>query len=276
MIVARITGGLGNQLFQYAAARRLAIARGTSVKLDLAYYAADGAPADRQILLQHFNVEAVAELPDQQAASDIEVRRQRIFEFDPRVLDYPDNSCLEGYWQSEKYFADVVDTIREELTFRDPEIVKTAGERIQSIRVQGNGAPIVSLHLRRGDYLPAPDEHPVLTEQYLRDAMNKFHGDCHFVLFADTAESHDWFRQTLPDREVTHIEGEGVLAEFALMARCDHNIIANSSFSWWAAWLNQSPGRQVIAPDPGKWLGPALADWSTKDILPMDWERVAW
>src|SRR5262245_59875244 len=172
MILTRISGGLGNQMFQYAAGRRLALARGTELLLDLSPLDDPRVPTRRCYELGAYPIratianaaerEAIASRRDSLAARIARracggrrgAATERHFRFDPEVLDLPDGSCLQGYWQSERYFADVADDVRRELTLERPATGRNAEllERIDACNA-------VSVHVRRGDYVTVPEAH---------------------------------------------------------------------------------------------------------------------
>jgi hypothetical protein len=319
MIITYLCGGLGNQMFQYAAARRLATHLGTELKLDLGEYrsGADHRPQGltdfrRPLKLYELSVTEPAATEAELArfkdrfgttsTRDRLVRRirnylerpqllwpashvkERGYRFESLILELPDNTYLQGYWQSWRYFADIEPEIRTRFQIKDPSIA--AGARIQIDRLRQLGGPVVALHVRRGDLAHAveklKDSKKVysgpLGLEYIRKAIGRFGSDARFLVFSDTQVDIDWCRQNItadglsPDR-LHFSEGNTDLHDMSAMSQCDHNIIANSTFSWWSAWLNQTPGRRVIA--PGTWCTPGSAmDMPTDDLLPPDWERI--
>jgi hypothetical protein len=318
MIISYICGGLGNQMFQYAAGRRLAEKRGTEFKLDLRDYRSgtdskrEGLEAcARPVRLFDLNVTAgVATEPELYALRDRfdhrtvkdrvvrQVRRRLLtdwlwpeshhresrYVFDPAVLDLPDGTYLDGFWQSWKYFDDAAAVIRREFSFKDPSVMSFARQYVGGLRCDGE--PVASVHVRRGDLARAVEQlgkpqavhgSPVGV-QYLRTAMSKFPRGTRFLVFSDTAADIAWCRANLvfdeigPDR-LYFAEGNTDLQDMALMSVCDHNVIANSTFSWWAAWLNTTPGRRVIS--PAVWTqktGPMAMVVDT--LIPPDWELI--
>lgn len=274
MIVTNVTGGLGNQLFQYAAGRRLSLIHGTDLKLCADWYRAPGAPSDRNFLLHNFKIQAVAADEKDMSLVRNQEYRQRAFNYRDDFEKITDQSFLVGYWQSEKFFGDSADIIRAELSFREENLRAASDEAIGSIKAEEPDAPIVAVHVRRGDYI-RPEitlgQHPPVTANYLQAAMKQCPAESRFLFFSDDEEGINWCRRHFDGPRSLYSEGRSALDDFCLMTLCDHNIIANSSFSWWAAWLNVNRGRTVIAPDPTTWLGPDLADWSTVDLLPEDW-----
>ncbi len=310
MIITRLKGGLGNQLFQYAAARRLAHRHGAALKLDLEEYngGTEKRPEGlesfaRRLMIGNFRVQAeeateaeANQLRDKFRCSAAgllprSVRwlrrwrpefgfpsthiKERTYKFGASLREAPDNCYLEGFWQSEKYFAEISTTIRDEFRFRDEKLADYAGKYLAALRAKAGS--IVALHVRRGDMAYA---HEVLGQpallhargvgiEYISAARARFPKDSGFLVFSDSEKDLEWCRQNLHGKRVFFADGHTDLQDFALMSRCDHNIIAHSTFSWWAAWLNQTPGRRVVA--PRQWASPgARIQMDTKDLLLPD------
>ena len=289
MIIARLIGGLGNQMFQYACARRAAYVRGARLKLDLSGFKGFGL---RRYALGDLNISA-------EIATEDEVRRfkrrahvesllprwlrkllrdwryselrEQSFGFDADVLSVTGNILLEGYWQSEKYFADIADIIRREFTLKaSPD---SANEALANL-IESMSA--VSIHVRRGDYVADLDTHRVHgacgLDYYARAVQQIVQNEPHphFFVFSDDPQ---WVKEHLrfpfPTVFVEHNGPHRHCEDLWLMSRCRHNIIANSSFSWWGAWLNPNPAKIVIA--PSQWF--KLETLDTKDLIPEGWVR---
>lgn len=172
-------------------------------------------------------------------------------EFTYSPIPFTDNMCLHGFYQSEFYFKD----------FR--------GEIIKAFRIPYKPNPgVVSIHVRRGDYLQFADKHPPVTEEYLCKAIAKFPG-WKFLVFSDDMK---WCREHFLGSEFSFAEKNSPLKDLELMANCEHQIVANSSFSWWGAWLNQNPDKIVIAPKV--WFGPGNNHLNTKDLIPKPWIQI--
>lgn len=291
MIVARIMGGLGNQMFQYAAARRLAVARNTELRLDVEYFAAQ---SKRQYALDGWRIRGAVATPRELSFFLPRKRGQRItnllrarwhgepaptilreqrFHFQPEVLSAPDNTYLDGYWQSEKYFAEIADTLREEFT---PALPLSA--RASALAAEIAGRDSISVHVRRGDYVQEEgvrEIHGVCRLEYYQESVRRLAetvSDPHCYVFSDDPA---WVENNLQlDVPCTFVAPEsagGEVVDLHLMSRCRHHVIANSSFSWWAAWLNPSPHKRVLA--PARWFAQA-AGRDTRDLLPPAWEKV--
>ena len=291
VIVTRLTGGLGNQMFQYAAGYALSLRRGVALELDVTSYARD---AQRVYELGSFALpgkiagpETLARLPQkvkgvgglikrltQAAPADaIPVYRERHFEFDRNVLALSAPHALYGYWQSQRYFDDAPDKVRAAFTPAAP--MEPENEAVAAaIRA---AAVAVSLHVRRGDYVTdasANATHGTCSLDYYRLAMQSIRAQtpgAHFFAFSDDAA---WTRENLgSSAPITYVAANPSTRgyrDMQLMSLCRHHIIANSSFSWWGAWLNPRPDKRVLA--PARWF--AGSDKSTKDLLPANWQRV--
>lgn len=296
MVIVNLFGGLGNQMFQYAAARRLAHVNQAELKLDTGWFG-NGADADRtrNYGLGVFNIEESFATPaevramcgrDTQGWPRLAKRilnacgyqkksrtvQEQHYHFSPDVLQRGDNVYLDGYWQSPRYFQDVAGLIRNEFTFRPPPAPDNA-----AMLANITGCESVSLHVRRGDYVSNPQ-----TAQYHGTCGLDYYARCvdlisgrvsnpHFFVFSDDP---GWVRENLSiPFSVTFISHNGpkrAYEDLRLMGCCRHNIIANSSFSWWGAWLNANPDKIVLAPE--RWFSRPGID--TRDLLPEAWLRV--
>lgn len=276
MIYTRLHGFLGNQMFQYAAAAQLAARLGVPVALDPRRAAAKG----QGNLMDVFNLPVVApaHLPPDQDHQKLRytlwrafgrrpaLRRERGLGYDPAFEGWGDESYLHGYWQSERYFADVIAHLREAFVMTPPMSPENAAmaQRIAD-------GPSVALHVRRGDYV-ALGATAVCDQAYYDaglQAVTKGLADPPTVfVFSDDP---GWARDNLEvpfDKVVVDLNGrETAHEDMRLMSLCQHNVIANSTFSWWSAWLNQTAGKRVAA--PARWF--ANDHQNNPDILPADW-----
>jgi len=272
VIVSCLMGGLGNQMFQYSVARRLALKHGTKVKIDLAWLETEGKKADaiRVYELGAFKIEAGFYKP--KLFSKPRLVHENQFKFDPTVLELPDNVLLQGYWQSYKYFEDQADQIRKDFTF------KTVAEGVNAkILKEIKQTTAVSIHIRRGDYLTSKASsqfHGTQSLEYYRTAVGELTKKVkspHFFVFSDEPA---WCKQNLKfDFPTTYAENNSANSgheDMRLMSACQHHILANSSFSWWGAWLNPNPSKLVIAPK--LWFRDKSID--TSDLMPEGWIRL--
>jgi len=289
MIVSALKGGLGNQMFQYAMGYRMAKEHGVVFRTDTSWYAQQ---AERTYELHHFCIEGLPlSLAEQQAVKPKALRlhprlgwltrlllrriryvQEAQFAFDPSILQSPAHSYFEGYWQTEKYFDTVTDAIHRQFQLAVP---MTASRQATAALMEPVNA--VAVHVRRGDYVTnaaANAHHGTCSPEWYERAMSKMAAavkDPHFFIFSDDP---DWVRTHLAQKGPTHYVDPQTdkrdVEDLHLMARCRHNIIANSSFSWWGAWLNQSPGKRVIA--PAKWFANSTMD--TRDVIPSSWDKL--
>jgi hypothetical protein len=289
MIAVRLMGGLGNQMFQYAVARRIALERSTELVLDLGWFGRQ-APQDtpRAYALDVFvaddHVRRVAidlPVPVNRLQAGIALVRERLHRgprivrqrgtgFDAQVLDAPDGALLVGYFQSERYFGPVADAIRTDFALRAA--LSPAAEQVAE-KIAAAGASI-SLHVRRGDYVTNPNAkqfHGTLGSDHYRRALGRIdRPDAQVFVFSDDP---DWCAAELELGQPTTVlprDGRSAAEDMVLMSRCDHHVIANSSFSWWGAWLDPRPEATVVA--PARWALDAEADFA--DVCPPRWLRV--
>ncbi|HBT76770.1 MAG TPA: hypothetical protein DEB39_07550 [Planctomycetaceae bacterium] len=287
MIVVKIHAGLGNQLFQYAMGKALAHRFGCPFLIDTRR-----AGSHREIGIHAFNIEAETVAP--KIARRLErrktqwVRLVKLFtgrdiregashfitnltpdelnalSIDPGTEDY----YFDGYYQSARNFESIADTIRRNLTPRVP--LEGANAELACRAAE---CPSVSLHVRRGDYFSPKYQATfgVPLTDYYHNAMRRMAewiGNPHFYVFSD---DHDWVRRNLRfEHPVTFVEGntgKKTYCDILLMSACRNHITANSSFSWWGAWLNPRPEKKVVVPHP--WF--LKPEWIPVDIIPPEW-----
>lgn len=271
MIVSQLVGGLGNQLFQYAAGRCLAEACGAELGLDLSAFTTYGL---HDYSLQHFRIIGKAVTPDMPQYPVRVFKEANGFQFDPAFNTLRDGIVLNGYWQSEKYFAAIADTIRDEFQV----IHSLTGNNLElAERISSTNS--VSIHVRRGDYVSNSYSDQILEsldlEYYHRslEELCRVEDDLHCFVFSDDptwVRTH--LRPRIPATYVSHNEASANYEDLRLMTLCRHNIIANSTFSWWGAWLNANKGKRVFAPT--QWLSANARQLVVKDLIPESWTRV--
>ena len=267
MIGVQLSGGLGNQMFEYALYLKLK-SMGRDVKVD--DFTCYG-PGTRQKMLERFGVsyERLSEA-EYIALTDSSLRlrhrirrkitgrrdlsyRERSTNYDPEVLTR-EPALLLGCFQTEKYFSDIAGQVREAYGFRGYEPVGANREYDRRIRESLS----VGVHIRRGDYLDPKYSalyRGICDDGYYERAMLRIQSEFPEAEFFFFSNDPEWVKKHYQGPRVTVIEGhteEDGFADLYLMSRCRHQIIANSSFSWWAAWLNANPDKRVIA--PGRWL----------------------
>ncbi len=271
MIISRLMGGLGNQMFQYAVGRQLAIIHNTAHLLDISDYRVYH---KRSYMLGHLNIrEQLASPEDLNYLKQYGLRvKEQFFHYDQSILKSPDNTYLDGYWQSYRYFAGIADILRSEFTPRQPLTGRNAelAHIIQSCEA-------VSVHVRRGDYIDDQTVHAFHglcgLDYYQNCALeiSRHIAKPHFFIFSDDpcwVANH--LKISYPTTVVANNGPEQACEDLRLMAMCRYHIIANSTFGWWAAWLNNSPGKIVLA--PARWFtDPSI---NTIDLFPAEWKTM--
>ena len=274
MIKIKLKGGLGNQLFQYALGRHLSIIHDTRLAFDLSSLNSDPL---RDYRLNVFNISGSPEKPFSNILKNIispalENYNEKFFQFDPDVLKIPNNSYLEGYWQTEKYFEAIKGIIKSDLSLACP-----ISDRLRPLQDAMHATNSVSIHIRRGDYATNPTTtafHGLCPVDWYLSAIGKIQERVDNINYFVFSDDYSWVTENIfPPGPTTYIQPSksGKEAEdLYLMSQCKHNIIANSSFSWWGAWLNQNENKVVIAPQ--KWFVGAQLD--TIDLIPSSWLRM--
>jgi hypothetical protein len=300
MIIARIRGGLGNQLFQYAAARALAWKKGEKLKLDLYTYGTKS--QSRSFGLDRFHIDAeIASRKEvhQFTGSNFLTRymnKQENYLRCPAVLSQPHYHFYEdffsvptpiylsGYWQSEKYFKEFETQLKSQFVLKN-----NLSESPLKWKQKMQGGRSVAVHIRRGDYSSKSNYNSffgTLSFDYYERAIKEMKakiGDPTFFIFSDDI---DWCKQNLKflsEAEfITHDTNIDASEDLILMSLCQHQIIANSTFSWWGAWLNSNQSKIVVA--PSKWFQTiynknslptyAARFYNTKDLIPENWIRL--
>ena len=270
-------GRLGNQMFQYAALKGIAYRRG----FDYCIPPFDQQGIDNYGLGDAFNIKSFTDVANLPSVGEPHFHYSEEF-----CNTCPDNVTLVGYFQTEKYFKNIEDQIRNDFIFKDEWL-----DPCQEFLEEFSGQEIAFLHVRRGDpnlvdrrgfkwaYVNCSDQHPIQPLEYYEEAIKRFPEDMPILVFSDSIEwckEQEFFQ---PDRflfsEPEDKYSDGALVPYVdlcLMSLCDHAIIANSSMSWWGAWLMKNPNKKVIAPK--MWFGTAYSQHNTKDIYCDDWEII--
>lgn len=281
-------------MFQYAAARRLALKHDTSVLIDTTWYdriptgathrlyeldklQISGTVASRWQLIGTDGLRNTR-LTDIPVGMYRKIRPRFIFvpeqhfHFDPEVLELPDNVCLFGYWVSERYFSDCANVIREEFRFRAPPSIEN-----QAILADLQASESVAIHVRRGDYASDPNIasiHGLCSLAYYLEAVMLLRSKLHSPEFFVFSDDLDWARDNLDlgadARYIDHNRGEYSPEDLRLMSHARHIIISNSGFSWWGAWLGYADDKIVVA--PSRWM--ANRSFNTSDVIPPSWHVV--
>ena len=288
VIITKLMGGLGNQMFQYALGRRLAYERGVPLKLDLTWFSDApnmGADTVREYVLDGWRIQAsiatsedLSCLPARNSflarlgLAPSRAIRERGFAFNAAVLRAPRSVHLTGYWQSEKYFKTIRDTLLRDFTLAAPPCPHAAQllPQLRELRP-------IAVHVRRGDYVRnrvTNAFHGLCSIEYYKAAAARLAeqvSEPAFLLFSDDV---DWTRDNLrlkwPATYVQHDSACSPHQDIWLMSHCSHHIIANSSYSWWGAWLCPNVEKTVIAPK--QWFRNPQID--TRDLIPEGWARI--
>jgi len=286
MIVIKFQGGMGNQMFQYALGRTLSHIHKVPFFLDATSYKHDSL---RSYALSPFRIqERFASMEEIVRFRRFKKRRGRVwsfynylfadesryveerqFNFDPRILKTRDDAYFDGFWQTEKYFYPIASIIREEFMLKMP-----IGDRSASLRREiEDSEQSVALHVRRADYIANPSTHAyhgVCGKEYYDRAIKilsaKFSEPHLFVFSDDEVWAKENIQYPFPTEYISR-EPAKDHEDLYLMSLCKNNITANSSFSWWGAWLNKNPDKIVIA--PRRWV--ATAKLNTVDLIPESW-----
>lgn len=269
MVIAQLIGGLGNQMFQYAMARHLAEIHQTNLKIDLSQFEAYKL---HKYSLGHLSI--AEDIASNEDIASVEAVKESHFHYDPDFKKIGDNVLLKGYWQSEKYFREIAGLISDDFETKRP--LKDINLKVANLIKESNS---VSLHIRRCDYVPHTYQDQIfdsLTLDYYFKAINLLaleEKDLLFFLFSDDPA---WVRDNVkldhPVVYVDHNTADANYEDLRLMSLCKHNIIANSSFSWWGAWLNRNKGKKVYA--PRAWFNSNVRNIDPKDMIPESWIRV--
>lgn len=283
MIIARVDGGLGNQMFQYAYGSYLARQLNTPLRLDLRSYR--GAPS-HGYQLDRFAIDAGEASPTELACVPRKYReadgrslawskwlrptkfrrhKESIFGFDAKHLQVMGQRYLVGYWQSEKFFPDMQASLRRQFQLIDP--LSPASQRVAA---EIESTESIAVHVRRGDYLNL-DGVQHLSMDYYRRAIYDWAAQRDQAVVYVFSNDIQWcktqFDLPWPVVYVDHNTADTGFEDLALMQRAACNVIANSTFSWWAAWLNGREGKMVYA--PSSWFRPGTLD--DTHIVCGDW-----
>lgn len=290
MIVLHVSGGLGNQMFQYAFGRAMANRMNVELLLDLSNPTLS--------IHQGFELSRVFGIKEQTATEydmravlgwqrPITIRKmikklslkgldlrnwveEPSLHFSSKLLQVPNNVYIDGYWQSEKYFADAIECIREQFKFIQPPV---GLNNTLLLEIADSDTTAISLHVRRGDYVhnsAVKEVHGSCTLAYYNAAIQHVSSQVKNPFFYVFSDDLDWVKNHLeipfPFKLISHNRGKCSFEDMRLMSLCQHHIIANSSFSWWGAWLNANPKKIVVAPK--NWF----ADINRPhDLFPAGW-----
>lgn len=284
MLTINLKGGLGNQMFQYALGRRLSLERNETLALDTTtlHRAQEVGDVYRPFALDAFRIDAHIITPEEAARRKypygllskglhlfrLKVLRQTYVGWHPELLKQYRCLYFDGYFQSPKYFEDI-----RQILLKDFSLVKPFNTTTAQIAAYMGETNSVSVHVRRSDYITnhrARNAQGICSLEYYANAVRKIQESITNPVWFIFSDDIQWVKEELSlPGETIYVSGAGISdqEELLLMSTCKHNIIANSSFSWWGAWLNQNPNKMVIAPTP--WFD--IRKNEHKDLIPEKW-----
>lgn len=290
-IIVRLFGGIGNQFFQYAVGRALATKHKGELLLDDSLLQRHRRGVTyRNYELDVYNINAQKLLKKERLILQFRVwrpfrylyatgilkssfiyYREPHYEFDPKIHQLNGNLIAEGHWQSERYFADIADKLRHEL-----QPIAPPPNNVRRLLDQIANENSVSLHVRRHDYLSCPKASAnffVCNLEYYSRAVSVIAERTMNPVFYIFSDDPGWvakeFQIDFPMVLASRPQSWRAYEDLRMMSHCTHHIIANSSFSWWGAWLNPSPNKIVVA--PSRWF---RVEKNTKDLIPPEWNMI--
>ncbi len=299
MVIIGLRGGLGNQMFQYALGRRIALENNSVLKLDISSFKNDYV-YKRKYSLGCFNIiENIATEKDLKKATTLKSKNyigkfirlitkmkpyykryllceQQLFKYDPNVLRKFRDVYIDGSWQNEKYFKNIEDILRNEFAFK----TNLDGENLK-LAEQIRNTNSVSLHMRNYALNCSVtaisnrdlNEYGIMSSDYYNKAVKyieKTQNNLQFFVFSDDINlARRNIKLEYPTSFIVTNDGKDY-ENLQLMSLCKHQIISNSTFSWWAGWLNNNPDKIIIGPK--KWF--VDAHYDTSDLVPKDWIKI--
>ncbi len=290
MIIVKIHGGLGNQMFQYAIVKSLAKKNNDTFKLDISFYPKQNL---RNYELNLFNIKE--NIASKQECIELAGNENFIFKikskvglktkkplsyfsekehfvFDNNLWNKKNDIYLDGYWQNENYFKDIKEELFRDFILRE-DISIEAKKHLSKIK----NSQSVSLHIRRGDYVQnahTNSVHGTCNLEYYKKAVEYIENNVLEAIFYIFSDDIKWCKENFDflKNKVFVDDTQKAVEDLELMKNCKHNIIANSTFSWWGAWLNQNKNKIVIAPK--KWFSDIDLEKQARELIPKDWVKV--
>jgi hypothetical protein len=292
MIIVKLQGGLGNQMFQYAFGLSISKKLSAPLYLDLSFFKQRHELTPRKYELDRFNdlikiagdkllnrflcPSLIQKIFNRTGIHGTTIYRENSLRFNNNVSEVKSSVYFEGFFQNEQYFIAEEDLIRQTFVFKSP--LNQESQRVADILMHQPNT--VSIHVRRGDYVNSSvtnDLHGVCSANYYLNAIELIKSKINDPVFYFFSDDPEWvFHQLIPKvdnaRLVSHNQQADSWQDMALMCKCRHHIIANSSFSWWSAWLNPDKQKIVIAPE--KWFNTVTAYFDADNITPPKWIRL--
>ena len=289
MVIVRLMGGIGNQLFQYAFGRQVALRKLCKLKIDISWFNENFKKiTPRKFELDKFNIPFVCATEKEISKEKGEDRTglskslfyriqnlkpyykknvviEKSLQYDNKIYNNPRSAYYMGYWQTEKYFYNIKDVLLKEFTLKK----NIEGKTCEILKLI-NQTVSVSLHIRRGDYISNPTFKEVYCEVgmlYFNKAIQHFlkiNNKTVFFLFSDDLQ---WAKENFKGDNYIFIDEEDAAISLYLMSKCKHNITCNSTFSWWGAWLNTNNDKIIITPE--RWF--KKVEMYSKDLIPENW-----
>jgi len=264
-VSVKLQGGLCNYLFQIATAYAYAKKTGK----ECIFTTDDSVVVHKHLDNYKENILSNVEFLKNYNFSGFKTLSESGFNY-AEIPNVNNNIYLQGYYQSEKYFKEYLDDIKNMFKFPYYIFEDVAEIALDSYGIEMDIDNTCSIHVRRGDFLNYPNHHPQQGIQYYMKAAKKIGMDKTFLVFSDDIQ---WCKENFPEMDnFIFIEGLKDYEDLLLMSLCKNNIICNSTFSWWAAWLNNNKEKIIIAPK--KWFGSAYENYNIKDLLPNDWIQI--
>lgn len=290
MIVVKLVGGLGNQMFEYASAKGLATKLAVEIKMDKGWFSQIPTSATprhfelNSFKLKHDSIDFKPYFAGTSLARTgkafvapifgrrvLNLYREPHYHYSADLLRQPDNTYLDGYFQSEKYFAHIREDLLSDFVWAKP----ATGKNKKLLEVIMEDESSVSIHVRRGDYVSSANTaefHGLRGVDYYQEATKIIEKSLRRPNYYVFSDEPDWCKKNLKFKHNTaFIDWNTDGAEdMRLMKSCRHNVLANSSFSWWGAWLNTNEEKIVVA--PRQWFNDPAID--TNDVIPRSWQRI--
>lgn len=286
MIIVKIIGGLGNQMFQYAYAKALQ-QKGYDLKIDISEF--DTYKLHGGYQLDKYNIDLLSSSEKENSKFyskniflkilvklkifNINLIQEKSLLFDKTLLELNDEKYINGYFQCENYFKDIRNILLKQ--FEINQTITNYSMKIEKMILDSQNS--CSMHIRRGDYINNQNIsiHGVCSLNYYKKAINIVNSNFNNIKFFIFSDDIIWVKENLKIENSVYLDSKEKRIpheDIYLMSICQHNIIANSSFSWWGAWLNQNNNKNVIAPK--EWFASDKMQKKAQDIIPEQWIKV--